>query len=100
MQWASSMTSNPQRSASAGSWCSRKLGLLSRSGLTSSRSTESVRSASRTSSHSVALDEFMVTARIPARSAAPIWSRISASSGETMSVGPAPSARRSIVVTK
>ena len=100
MQWASSMTSSPQRSARAGSWCSRKLGLLRRSGLTNKRSTESVRSASRTSSHSVALAEFMVTARIPARSAATIWSRINANRGDTISVGPAPPARRSIVVTK
>ena len=32
----------------------------------------------------------MVTARMPARSAAAIWLRISASSGETITVGPAP----------
>ena len=36
------------------------------------------------------LVELMVAARSPARSAAAIWSRISASSGETTSVGPPP----------
>ncbi len=36
------------------------------------------------------LVELIVTARIPARSAAAIWLRISASSGETITVGPAP----------
>ena len=36
------------------------------------------------------LVELMVTARMPARSAAAIWLRISASSGETITVGPAP----------
>ena len=36
------------------------------------------------------LVELIVTARMPARSAAAIWLRISASSGETITVGPAP----------
>ena len=36
------------------------------------------------------LVELIVTALIPARSAAAIWLRISASSGETITVGPAP----------
>jgi hypothetical protein len=48
----------------------------------------------------VALAEFIVTARTPARAAAAIWSRMSASSGETMMVGPAPWARRRAVATK
>ena len=50
--------------------------------------------------HSSMLVELMVTARMPARSAAAIWLRIRASSGETMTVGPAPSARSSSVATK
>ena len=41
-----------------------------------------------TSSHWVALAEFMVTARMPARSAAATWSRMRASNGEMMMVGP------------
>jgi hypothetical protein len=44
--------------------------------------------------------EFTVTACTPARAAASIWLRISASSGETMTVGPAPAARSSAVATK
>jgi hypothetical protein len=40
------------------------------------------------------------TARMPARAAAATWSRISASSGLTSSVGPAPRRRRSAVETK
>ena len=46
------------------------------------------------------LVELIVTARMPARSAAAIWLRISASSGLTITVGPAPSARSSRVATK
>jgi hypothetical protein len=46
------------------------------------------------------LVELMVTARMPARSAAAIWLRISASSGETITVGPLPSVRSSSVATK
>ena len=53
-----------------------------------------------TSSHSVMLAELMVTARMPAREAAEIWSRMSASSGDTITVGPAPRARSSLVATK
>jgi hypothetical protein len=41
-----------------------------------------------------------VAARSPARAAAAIWSRINDSSGETTSVGPAPSARRIAVATQ
>ena len=37
---------------------------------------------------------------MPARAAAPTWSRIRASSGETSRVGPAPRARSSAVATK
>ena len=88
------------RSASGGSRRSRKSGLLSRSGLTSSTSTEPSRSASSTASHSSVFDELMVWAVMPARAAASTWLRISASSGDTISVGPAPCARSSPVATK
>ena len=47
------------------------------------------RRSSSTSSQSSTLVELIVTARSPARSAAAIWSRISASSGDTTSVRPA-----------
>ena len=42
----------------------------------------------------------MVAARSPAREAAAIWSRISASSGDTTSVGPAPSSRKAAVAAQ
>ncbi len=42
----------------------------------------------------------MVWARMPARSAASIWLRINASSGDTMTVAPAPCARSSAVAMK
>ena len=42
----------------------------------------------------------MVTARMPARSAAAIWLRMRASSGEMITVGPAPVARSRAVATK
>ena len=100
MQWASSTTSSPHVAASRGSTWSRKPGLLSRSGLTSSTSTSPAATASWIGSHSSTLVELMVTARMPARSAAAIWLRIRASSGDTITVGPAPSARRSSVDTK
>ena len=50
-------------------------------------------SASWIGSQSSMLVELMVTARMPARSAAAIWLRISASSGETITVGPGALAR-------
>ena len=100
MQWASSTTSSPTRSANSGSICVRNCGLLSRSGLISSRSTASAASSSRTSSHASRLVELIVCARMPSRSAAAIWLRISASSGETMSAGPAPRARSIAVAMK
>ena len=46
--------------------------------------------SSWTCCHCSMLVELMVTARMPARSAAAIWLRISASSGEMITVGPAP----------
>ena len=42
----------------------------------------------------------MVRAPIPARAAASTWLRISASSGETITVGPPPRARSSAVAMK
>ena len=52
------------------------------------------------SSHSVMLALEISTARMPARAAAATWSRISASSGLTSSVGPLPRRRSSAVETK
>ena len=86
--------------ASRGSTSSRKPGLFSRSGLTSRTSTSPLRIASWIGSQYSMLVELMVTARMPARSAAAIWLRISASSGETITVGPAPCSRSSSVATK
>src|SRR5674536_387407 len=90
MQCALSMTSSPAVAASRGSTWSRKSGLFNRSGLTSSTSTAPALISAYTASHCAALVELTVTARMPARSAASIWLRISASSGETITVGPAP----------
>ena len=69
-------------------------------GLISSRSTASSASSARTSSHASRLVELTVSARMPSRSAAAIWLRISASSGETISAGPAPRSRSSAVARK
>ena len=60
----------------------------------------SAASRSRTSSHSSRLVLLIVCARSPSRCAAAIWLRISASSGLTISVGPAPASRSSAVATK
>ncbi len=46
------------------------------------------------------LEEFSVAAVRPAREAAATWSRISDSSGETTSVGPRPSERRTAVAAQ
>jgi hypothetical protein len=74
--------------------------LLSRSGLTSSTSTAPARTSAVISAHSSRLAELMVRAAIPARAAASTWLRIRASSGETISVGPAPLARSRAVAMK
>src|ERR1700712_3985465 len=100
MQCASSTTSRPTRSANSGSIELRNSGLLRRSGLISSRSTSSLSSARLISDQSSRLVELIVRALRPSRSAAATWLRISASSGETISVGPAPRARSSEVATK
>jgi hypothetical protein len=100
MQCASSTTTSPTREANSGSISSRKRGLLSRSGLMSSRSTASSASRSRTSSHASRLVELIVSALMPSRSAAAIWLRISASSGDTISAGPAPRSRSSAAARK
>lgn len=68
---------------------SRKSGLLSRSGLISSTSTAPVWISAVISSHSSRFAELIVRARMPALAAASTWLRINASSGETMTVGPA-----------
>ena len=52
------------------------------------------------SSQSVTFDELMVAARTPARPAASTWLRINASSGETISAGPAPARRCSSAAMK
>ncbi len=70
------------------------------SGLTSRTSTSPAATSACTVSHSSVLAELMVRARIPARAAASTWLRISASSGETITVGPLPRARSSAVATK
>ena len=88
------------RAASGGSSRSRKSGLLRRSGLTRSTSTDPERNASSTVSHSSVFDELIVCAVMPARAAASTWLRIRASSGDTISVGPAPCARSRPVATK
>ena len=56
--------------------------------------------ASAISSQSVTFDELMVAARTPARPAASTWLRINASSGETISAGPAPARRCSSAAMK
>jgi hypothetical protein len=78
----------------------RNCGLLSRSGLMRRTSTASCARRSRTSAQASRLVELIVWARIPSRSAAAIWLRISASSGETISAGPAPRSRSSAVAMK
>ncbi len=65
-------------------------GLASRSGDTSTRSTSSAASRSASSATVVSVDELTVMQRKPSRLAARIWLRISASSGDTSSVGPSP----------
>src|SRR5437588_5752566 len=100
MQCASSTTSSPADAVSSGSTASRKSGLFSRSGLTRRTSTSPAATASCTACHSSWLAELIVAACTPARSAASIWLRISASSGETITVGPSPSSRSSAVATK
>ena len=84
-----------------GSIASRNCGLFSRSGLMSSRSTSSLLAAAApTASQSSRFVELTVTARIPSRSAASIWLRMSASSGLMSTVGPAPWSRSSFVAMK
>lgn len=85
---------------SLGSTSSRKSGLLSRSGLTRRTSTSPAATSAWTVSHSSVFDELIVRARMPARAAASTWLRISASSGETITVGPLPRSRSSEVATK
>ena len=55
---------------------------------------------SKVSSQSSRLEELTVAAWIPSASAASSWLRISAISGETRIVGPAPCSRSIAVATK
>jgi hypothetical protein len=52
------------------------------------------------SSHSCGLAELIVRAWMPAREAESTWLRMRASSGETITVGPAPAERSSAVAMK
>ena len=54
----------------------------------------------RRRAHSSALAELIVTARMPARSAAATWSRIRASSGDTITRGPGAAPAQQAVATK
>lgn len=94
------MTTRPASAARRGSTSSRKPGLLSRSGEQRRTSMSPLLICSWIWSHSVTFAELMVAARTPARPAAAIWSRMSASSGEMMMVGPEPRARSREVATK
>ena len=59
-----------------------------------------MRTRSWISDQSVTLLELIVAACTPARSAAATWLRISASSGDTITVGPWPAARSSLAEMK
>lgn len=100
MQCASSTTSSPAACVSSGSTVSRKSGLFSRSGLTSSTSTSPTATCSSIEDHSSVLEELIVAAWTPAEAAACTWLRMSDSNGETITVGPSPSSRSSAVATK
>ena len=93
------MTSSPRGGQQVGQLAAKR-GLASRSGETSSTSIRPARTSPSTSSQSSTLVELTVAARSPARLAAAIWSRISASSGETTSVGPAPASRSAAVAAQ
>ena len=100
MQCASSITTSPADRLSSGSTWSRNDGLFSRSGLTRSTSAWPAATSAYRASQSAVFAELMVRARMPARIAASTWLRISASSGDTITVGPAPRARSSAVAMK
>ena len=80
--------------------CSRNAWFAKRSGETRSTSIVLASSSAMTSSQTFWLSLLIVAARRPPRSAASIWLRMRPSRGETSSVGPAPRARSSAVVTK
>ncbi len=94
------MTSRPIWPASPSSTRRPKPGLASRSGDTSSTSIATGAQIVLDAGPLVDVDEFSVAARSPARLAAATWSRINDSSGDTTSVGPAPSARRIAVAAQ
>ena len=76
-------------------------GLASRSGETSEQVDLVGCAAPASSSRIVVFDALLIVSqRSPSRSAASIWLRISASSGEISSVGPSPCSRSRWVVRK
>ena len=79
---------------------SRKRSFANRSGETSSRSIWSSARRCTIGSNSSGFVELIVSARTPMRVAISIWLRISASRGDTSSVGPAPCSRSSFVAMK
>ena len=88
-QCASSITSSPHGPSRSGSWRGEaRVGEPFRGDQQHVEPARAQRRPAR-SSQSSTLVELTVAARSPARSAAAIWSRISASSGETTRVGPA-----------
>ncbi len=100
MQCASSMTRRPALRLSGPSSRSLKSALLNRSGDTSRRSTAPRRRSCSIRSQSSVLLLLIVTALRCSRDAASIWSRMSANSGDTMMVAPAPLSRSKRVATK
>jgi hypothetical protein len=100
MQCASSMTSIEMRAAIPARTCVRNRSLAKRSGEINRMSTSPRASLDSTSLHSLTLSELIVSARTPIRSAAAIWLRISARSGDISSAGPLPPSRNSFVAMK
>ena len=88
MQCASSITSRPSRPASASSTRGRSPGWPAAPATRAARRARRPRRSSRPSPTRRCSWSSCVAARRPARAAAATWSRISASSGDTTSVGP------------
>ena len=100
MQCASSHTSANARVCIVSNTRRRNPALANRSGAINNRSIWSAAMRSSMSAHESMLDELIVTADRPSRSAAATWSRISASSGDTTIVGPHPRSRSMRVAEK
>jgi hypothetical protein len=100
MQCASSITKSEIRTAIPASTCVRKRSFASRSGEINRMSISPLASLASTAAQSSMLSELIVAARTPIRSAAAIWLRISASSGEINNAGPAPASRSNLVAMK